>query len=87
MISDQMRNAIKYYEKSFPSQWISILETLDEKIRKHDPDYQILQIKEKFGTLRIYVKISEDTSSYGREIIQSLIEEAEDESKQYRRIT
>ncbi len=36
------------------SRWYPILARLDERLREIDPDYQVHQIKEKFGTLRFY---------------------------------
>lgn len=34
--------------------WDDILIKLDERLSKCDPDYRIVQIKEKFGSLRFY---------------------------------
>ena len=34
--------------------WYPILARLEERLRTIDPDYRVLQIKEKFGTLRFY---------------------------------
>ncbi len=34
--------------------WYPILARLNERLREIDPDYQVHQIKEKFGTLRFY---------------------------------
>lgn len=38
--------------------WIPLIEKLDAKLAAIDPDYEIHQIKEKFGALRYYVKFS-----------------------------
>ena len=35
--------------------WYPILARLNERLEEFDPGYQILQIKEKFGTLRFYL--------------------------------
>ena len=35
--------------------WYPILARTEEQLRQIDPDYQVLQIKEKFGTLRFYL--------------------------------
>ncbi len=35
--------------------WYPILARLNKRLEEFDPDYQVLQIKEKFGTLRIYL--------------------------------
>lgn len=34
--------------------WYPILARLDERLRQIDPDYEVHQIKEKYGTLRFY---------------------------------
>lgn len=34
--------------------WYSLLDHIDTELRAIDPDYQILQVKEKFGSLRFY---------------------------------
>lgn len=34
--------------------WYPILARLEGRLRRTDPDYQVYQIKEKFGTLRFY---------------------------------
>ncbi len=36
------------------SGWYPILARLDDRLRAIDPDYEVYQIKEKFGTLRFY---------------------------------
>lgn len=36
--------------------WLHIVEDLDTILAREDPDYLILQIKEKFGGLRYYVE-------------------------------
>ena len=38
--------------------WLPVVVKLDEKLAEIDPDYQIHQIKEKFGGLRYYVQFS-----------------------------
>ena len=55
--------------------WFDILDKLCEKISKldKDEDFRFLQIKEKFGGLRVYV-------INGNEKIFGLISDAEDES-------
>lgn len=39
--------------------WVPIIEQLDKDISALDPDYQIMQVKEKFGTLRFYCDYDE----------------------------
>lgn len=40
--------------------WYEILEDLDNKLSYLDPDYKIMQVKEKFGTLRFYFDTNAD---------------------------
>ena len=46
--------------------WYGILKEIDSLLLSCDPDYTILQIKEKFGSLRYYFKFS-DSCSLNRE--------------------
>jgi hypothetical protein len=58
---------------SGPAGWLALLHQLDAKLQERWPDYTIAQIKEKFGTLRIYC--------YGEdEYIQGVIRMAEEMS-------
>jgi hypothetical protein len=41
--------------------WQPLIDELDRQLRELDPDYMVLQIKEKFGGLRYYVTPSADT--------------------------
>ncbi len=51
--------------------WYPILAELDERLREIDPDYRVLQVKEKFGTLRFY------WSGRNREAGDRVVREAE----------
>lgn len=53
--------------------WDDLLLQLDSTVGALDPDYKILQAKEKFGTLRFYPELSEDVSDSRRELIYSVI--------------
>lgn len=57
--------------------WDELLLTLDAKLAALDPDYQILQAKEKFGTLRYYTSHSDDWDG-DSDAFEQLISEAED---------
>jgi len=57
--------------------WDELLLSLNETVSVLDPDYQILQAKEKFGTLRFYVSLSEEVPPHRRELIQSIISDVE----------
>ena len=39
--------------------WQPLIEVLDEQLTALDPDYRIVQVKEKFGGLRYYIGMSE----------------------------
>lgn len=49
-----------------PTGWYDLIVKLDEDVAKIDPDYKIVQVKEKFAGLRYYV---ETASKEAREII------------------
>lgn len=53
--------------------WDDLLLQLDSTVGALDPDYKILQAKEKFGTLRFYPELSPDLSESRRELIYSVI--------------
>ena len=55
--------------------WYSIIEKLFEDIKKLNPskDFEIIQVKEKWGGLRVY-------TNYTTDEIEKLINEAEEES-------
>jgi len=42
--------------------WDELLLNLDDELMKIAPDYTILQVKEKFGTLRFYASCPEGTN-------------------------
>lgn len=59
-----------------PDGWKNIVEDTDRMLARLDPDYEIHQIKEKFGTLRYYYGTSvEDETT--REIMDAVISYAE----------
>lgn len=60
----------------FDSGWLPLLEDLHENLVVIDPDYKILQIKEKFGGLRYYAQCTKPCS----EQFFALIHDAESQS-------
>ena len=54
--------------------WYPIIVKLDERLAAIDPDYEVMQVKEKFGTLRYYC------TGDGEEAVFNLIMEAEQQS-------
>lgn len=53
--------------------WLKIIVDLDAKLAEIDPNYQLQQVKEKFGGLRYYAVTETDH----REVFRQLIAEAE----------
>lgn len=55
----------RFYEGEHPhiscgEGWFSLLSALDRELASVDPDYRVVQVKEKFGTLRYYFDISKE---------------------------
>jgi hypothetical protein len=57
--------------------WDDLLLNLDRAISALDPDYVILQAKEKFGTLRFYIERTEGLDGREHQLITELIGNAE----------
>lgn len=56
------------YKMDVGSGWASLLDQLDEELRAVSPGYQTVQVKEKFGRLRVYVEgnpVQADISGLG----------------------
>jgi hypothetical protein len=68
---------------SIGSGWVDLVVALDQRLAEIDPDYTVLQVKEKFGLLRYYVQTSEDyvcTGDFMTDPFWALVREAEDAS-------
>lgn len=59
-----------------PDGWKNIVEDLDRQLSYLDPDYEIHQVKEKFGTLRYYYGTSVENDTV-REIMDAVVGHAE----------
>lgn len=59
-----------------PDGWKNIVEDVDRMLARLDPDYEIHQIKEKFGTLRYYYGTAVEDETI-REIMDAIISYAE----------
>ena len=57
--------------------WQKLIEFVHFYVSLLDPNYEVLQIKEKFGGLRYYVTISGDVDNADNSIIQGIIDMAE----------
>jgi hypothetical protein len=57
--------------------WDNLLRMTDGALKETDPDYQIMQIKEKFGGLRYYISISEGLDDTARDQMYEIERTAE----------
>jgi len=57
--------------------WDNLLRMTDGALKEIDPDYQINQIKEKFGGLRYYISISEGLDDTARDQMYEIERTAE----------
>lgn len=48
--------------------WRTILENLHQQLTQHAPNYTVAQIKEKFGTLRVYLETGSNGDDTARAI-------------------
>ena len=88
-VMDAAMNIRKKIESRIPQgwgTWIScyegwdwILEDIEEMLNYLDPEYEVHQVKEKFGTLRFYYAIHGDKIVH--KIASSLVRQAEYESE------
>lgn len=60
--------------------WWSLLEKIHSQVSEVDPGYVVLQFKEKFGGLRVYLYPSDDISDEKRNQINELVDKIEAES-------
>ena len=54
-----MSEQLDRYKNDVGQGWQSLIDILDRQLTILDPDYKILQVKEKFGGLRYYITTSE----------------------------
>ena len=57
--------------------WHQIIVDCDKELTAIDPNYQILQIKEKFGRLRYYMSPSNDTTPQQRDAMYEVVSKYE----------
>lgn len=65
-----------------PPGWIPLITELDQKIAEMSLHYTILQVKEKLGTLRYYVRLPREGDNSHHMKIYDLIEDYENKSAQ-----
>lgn len=69
-----------WYGCAVPEGWKDIVLETDEMLAHIDPDYEIQQIKEKFGTLRYYFYSANSLSSIEGKIMYAIASAAEAKS-------
>lgn len=57
--------------------WIDLIISCDKELQKIDPDYTILQVKEKYGGLRFYYASSEGASTEQGDAMNKVVEKYE----------
>jgi hypothetical protein len=67
------REPIKMFGCECGAGWIDIIDRALDKCLAEDPDFRVFQIKEKFGTMRLYAAGGGD--------VQKICTEAEEESE------
>lgn len=71
----------EYYMIDIPVGWRKLVENVNLQLAHISPGYEIYQIKEKFGALRIYAKYvapgNEANQEVGEKIFDSIIHSAE----------
>lgn len=73
-----MTTLIEHFDDVGPG-WKSLLERLHVDVTAFVPDYEVEQVKEKFGALRIYLRYPADTPAL--DMVQGLVHTAETESQ------
>jgi hypothetical protein len=72
---------MNYYPKPYGLEcgdgWKSIVDRTHEKLKHIDPDYTIIQVKEKFGGLSYYFDASVEYDSIQHDIMNDIVAAAE----------
>lgn len=68
------------YIQEFGDGWLDLVNSTLEKIEAIDPHFRVLQIKEKWGKLRLYGESSYEYGTPNSMLIESIIDEAEEHS-------
>lgn len=74
-----MTKLIEHFDDVGPG-WKPLLERLHGDVSAFVPDYQVEQVKEKFGALRIYLRYPDDVN-FPAENVHELLRAAEEESQ------
>lgn len=65
---------------SCPPEWEELIIQLDKDIAKIDPNYKVVQVKQKFGGLRYYIRFTPGLTQEACKKINTLIFAAEEAS-------
>jgi hypothetical protein len=60
--------------------WLPIIVRLHKKVMTYAPDYKIVQVKEKFGSLRFYFDLPDDIDDAKAKIVRNLVTDTEKRS-------
>ena len=74
--NERRRKTRGWYGCIAPDGWKNIILDLDRQLAYLDPDYEIHQVKEKFGTLRFYYGTTVEDRTV-QEIMDALVDHAE----------
>ena len=61
-----MSEQLDRYKNDVGPGWLPLIEVLDRQLTRLDPDYRIVQVKEKFSGLRYYITTSEGYTNTDR---------------------
>lgn len=67
-----------------PDRWKDIILEADEMLTYIDPNYRILQVKEKFGSLRYYYETQWEIDSIQFKIMEAIVRRAEGQTLRVR---
>lgn len=75
-IEDVMKRVDPKYQPfafSWPTDWEDIVIKLDKDLAEIDPEYKILQVKQKFGSLRFYYLPSDGLTEDQKDAMRDLV--------------
>lgn len=79
MTSKDILEFVKDQSEVYDEEWLPVIARTHVKLLYIDPNYQILQIKEKFGGLRYYYSSEFSFGDPERDLMESIVTSAEDQ--------
>lgn len=79
-LNDKRRKTQGWYGCIAPDGWKDLVLEADQMLAFIDPDYEIQQVKEKFGTLRFYFGSSKEFGTIESNIMYAIVASAESRS-------